>query len=301
MPFEPGVTGRGNPQLQSNEPRRLQLPEDFRFSVWGIGSQYETGGVPPYWLVEARRAEVSFAEHGPNTSRLRRSARVLKQAGRERNFEGAKTMSWKSQGLEPLRRNAEVTQNRAGTKDDGQVELRRVECILEEPLFKRILRRVFPDQRRQERLPEPPLVGYLGTACSSKPYGLGDISLAGFCLLTDERWMPGTEMPITLKRTNLPAESDVDCFTVQATVVRCDTNGVGFSIVLSEEGSMAAHGNPLRVRWVTHSEMERFLQRLKEQPSSTAQPSEGPIPATSIADSEARAGVPLKAAFESGR
>src|ERR1700757_2948637 len=160
--------------------------------------------------------------------------------------------------------NIAIAETGAGTKNDRQVELRRVECFLTESLFKRFLRRVFPDQRRQERQPVPPLVGYLGTACSSKPYELGDVSLTGFCLLTDERWIPGTEMPITLKRTNLPDESDLDYFTVQATVVRCGNNGVGFSIVLSEEGSMAAYGNPLRVRWVTHSDMERFLQRLKQ-------------------------------------
>lgn len=210
-------------------------------------------------------------------------------------------MSSNAQGTEPLTRNAAVVENGAGTKNDGQVELRRVECFLTESLFKRVLRRVFPDQRRQERQPVPPLVGYLGTASSSKPYELGDISLTGFCLLTDERWIPGTEMPITLKRTNLPAESDADYFTVQATVVRCDTNGVGFSIVLSEEGSMAAYGNPLRVKWITDVEMKRFLQRLKEQPGLPGLQVEEPIQASSTTSSQARAGSQLKAAFEGGR
>lgn len=210
-------------------------------------------------------------------------------------------MSSNVQGLEPKIRNAAVQENGAGTNNDEHVELRRVECFLTESLFKRILRRVFPDQRRQQRQPVPPLVGYLGTARASKPYDLGDISLTGFCLLTDERWIPGTEMPITLQRTNLPAENDFDCFTVQATVVRCGEDGVGFSIVLTEEDSMAAYGNPLRVKWVTRLEMEQFLKRLKEQPGSEQIQSAGQAPVESRATSPARKGAGLKAAFEGGR
>jgi hypothetical protein len=156
------------------------------------------------------------------------------------------------------------------TASNEKMELRRVECYLTESLLKRILRRIFPDERRQERQPAPPLVAYLGTACASKPYELGDISLTGFCLLTDERWMPGTEMPITLQAKNWPIESEGDSFTVQATVVRCGEGGVGFSIVLCEENSQAAYGNPLRVQWVSRAEMEGYLRRMKAQTDSPA-------------------------------
>jgi PilZ domain len=179
------------------------------------------------------------------------------------------------------------------------IELRRVECFLTESLFRRILRRMFPDQRKHERFPVPPLVGYLGTANSSEPYPLGDISMTGFCLLTDERWLPGTEMPITLHSKNLPAGNERDSFTVQATVVRCGQGGVAFSIVLSEENSQAAYGNPLRVQWVTRTEMESYLKRLKEQPGSEKPQIIKTIPKESAAGSGARAG--FKAAFESGR
>ena len=179
-----------------------------------------------------------------------------------------------------------------------KIELRRVECFLTESLFKRMLRRMFPDQRKHERLPVPPLVGYLGTANSSDPYPLGDISLTGFCLLTDERWIPGTEMPITLQSRNLPAENERESFTVQATVVRCGPDGVGFSIVLSEENSQAAYGNPLRVQWVTRIEMETYLKRLKEQSGSQTPKLEEGV-STSAPGSGVRAG--LKAAFEGSR
>src|SRR5579859_3380311 len=151
------------------------------------------------------------------------------------------------------------------TPSAERIELRRVACHLTESLFKRILRKVFPDQRMDDRHLQPPLVGYLGVARASKPYRVSDISLSGFCMLTDERWTAGTEMPVTLQRTSLPDESAPESFTVQATVVRCGEDGVGFSIVLSEDDSKAAYGNPLRVRWVSKPEMESFLDGLTER------------------------------------
>jgi PilZ domain len=208
-------------------------------------------------------------------------------------------MSSNVQRLETKTRNVAVAEDRAGARNDETIEFRRVECLLTEPLFKRLLRRVFPDRRKQERMPVPPLVGYLGTASSSKAYDLADISLTGFCLLTDERWIPGTEMPITLQKTNLPSEKNPDCFTVQATVVRCGQDSVGFSIVLCEEESLAAHGNPLRVKWITRAQMKRFLHSVKEQPRSAGV--EGPIPAQPSAGVPARGAGRFKAAFEAGR
>ena len=184
----------------------------------------------------------------------------------------------------------------AETAGDEEVELRRVACHLTESLFKRILRKIFPDQRKSERHLQPPLVGYLGMTHTSRPYDLGDISSSGFCLLTDERWTPGTEMPITLSRTSLPEGKAPESFTVQATVVRSGANGVGFSIVLCEDESQAAFGNPLRVRWITRREMEEFLNRLKEQPEG-----EGSAPEESKVSTAPGAHSGLKAAFEGGR
>lgn len=206
-------------------------------------------------------------------------------------------MSSNTQGLTKGIANGAVEAGGSGPRNNEKIELRRVECFLTERLLKRILKQIFPDQRKQERIPVPPLVGYLGTAFSSKPYELGDISLTGFCLLTDERWIPGTEMPVTLQRTNLPEENDLDCFTVQATVVRCGEAGVGFSIVLCEDDSQAAYGNSLRVKWVTTEEMKQFLQRIQQQPGAESAAVTKPADAAG----RARAGSSLKTAFEGGR
>jgi hypothetical protein len=133
-----------------------------------------------------------------------------------------------------------------------------------ESLFKRMLRFIFPDQRKQARFPEPPLVGYLGTMHGSRAFEVGDVSLGGFSLVTEERWEPGTEMPITLQRMNVAEGQQEDRFTVQATAVRCTGDGVAFSIVLFEEESNAVVDNPLPVCWASRQEMKLFLDRLKD-------------------------------------
>lgn len=132
-----------------------------------------------------------------------------------------------------------------------------------ESLFKRLLRKMFPDQRKQPRVPIPPLVGYLGTVRGSRPFEVGDISMSGFSLITDERWEPGTEMPVTLLRTNVQPDQHEDRFTIQATAVRSTEDGVAFSVLLSEEESKAVSDNPLQVQWASRNEMRLFLERLK--------------------------------------
>ncbi|HXS77866.1 MAG TPA: PilZ domain-containing protein [Terracidiphilus sp.] len=168
----------------------------------------------------------------------------------------------------------------------------RIENSRNEPLFKRILRKIFPDQRKHERIEVPPVVGYLGTMHGSRPFEVGDVSLGGFSLKTDERWEPGTEMPVTLQRSNGSSDHQEERFTVQATVVRWADGGVGFSVLLSEEQSVAAHGNPLQVRWASQDEMRMFLARLKNL--DEAIPAEGDRTASDRGDS-------LRAAFGHAR
>jgi hypothetical protein len=192
-----------------------------------------------------------------------------------------------------------VSQPQAGNSERS--ELRRLECHATDSLWKRVLSRIFPDQRKQERLPTPPLVGYLGTACASEPYDLKDISLTGFCMLTAERWLPGTEMPITLKPTNLLEQDDRVSFTVQATVVRWDADGVGFSILLSEEESNAAHGNPLRVKWITRPKMVQFLEKLKTRPGAELSDDRSQNPVKSAVSTHSGRRSRLNAAFVGGR
>ena len=163
---------------------------------------------------------------------------------------------------------------------------------IKEPLFKRILRMIFPDQRKQPRLPAPPLVGYLGTMRGSRPFEVGDVGLGGFSLVTAERWEPGTEMPITLERSDIGADEPEDRFTVQATAVRWTEDGVAFSIVLFEEESNAVSENPLQVSWASREDMKLFLNRMKS-------PQEMMAPAANRATSNTDE-TSMKAAFTAG-
>jgi len=98
-----------------------------------------------------------------------------------------------------------------------------------DPLMKRLIRWICPDQRVANRHSMPPLTAWLGMVRSSKEYKVGDVSVAGFYLLTDERWIPGTSFPVTLERTD--EESAGRTLTVHATVVRAGDDGVAFSLL----------------------------------------------------------------------
>ena len=167
-------------------------------------------------------------------------------------------------------------------------------------LFERILRKIFPDERKNERHPEPPLVGHLGMAHNSKPYKVADISVSGFSLLTGECWEPGTEMPITLRRTDPSEGNEPESFTVQATVVRSGARKVGFSIALAEGDSQAVCGNPLHVRWITRVEMQDFLSRMKEPLADQSKADQVKAVEETRVSTAVQGKPGLKAAFEGG-
>jgi hypothetical protein len=99
------------------------------------------------------------------------------------------------------------------------------------PLMKRLMRWLVPDQRVANRHTMPPVVAYLGMLRSSKLYKIGDISVAGFYMITDERWINGTGFPVTLERTDDAAQGST--LTVFSTVVRATEDGVAFTFLPS--------------------------------------------------------------------
>ena len=115
----------------------------------------------------------------------------------------------------------------------------RVTSILaKEPFVKRLARWLCPEQRAANRLVEPPLIAYLGTVRGSKVFRIGDLSVSGFYMITEERWIAGTSLPITLERTDPQGAGRI--LTVNATVARVGEDGVGFSFVpptIEEYGS----------------------------------------------------------------
>lgn len=102
-----------------------------------------------------------------------------------------------------------------------------------DPIMKRLMKWLVPDQRVANRHAMPPLTAYLGLVRSSKEFKVGDVSVAGFYMLTDERWIPGTGFPVTLERTDEAGEGHT--LTVYATVIRTGEDGVGFTFLKQKD------------------------------------------------------------------
>ena len=128
-----------------------------------------------------------------------------------------------------------------------------------DPLMKRLIRWICPDQRVANRHSMPPLIGYLGTVRGSKEYTIGDVSVAGFYMITEERWIPGTSFPITLERTD--AQGLGRSLTVHATVIREGDDGVGFTFLkpLPEETATSSDHPSTRVDL---TQLAQFLKGL---------------------------------------
>jgi hypothetical protein len=129
-----------------------------------------------------------------------------------------------------------------------------------EPLMKRLIRWICPDQRVANRHTMPPVNVWLGMIRSSKEYKVSDVSVAGFYMITEDRWIPGTSFPVTLERTDEAGMGR--SLTVQATVVRCGDDGVGFTFLQdpAEKGADGPTGDNSRV------DLTKLAQFLKGLP-----------------------------------
>ena len=140
-----------------------------------------------------------------------------------------------------------------------------------EPLMKRLFRWLVPDQRVANRHSMPPLIAYLGMVRSSKEYKVGDISVAGFYMITEERWIVGTGFPVTLERTD--AEGQGQSLTLYSTVARIGDDGVGFTFVqpVAEEDGESESRSSLRLDL---TKVAQFLKGLPLGQPDSADPLE---------------------------
>jgi hypothetical protein len=103
-----------------------------------------------------------------------------------------------------------------------------------EPLMKRLLRWIYPDQRIAARHSMPSLIAYPGVVRYSNECSVRDISVAGLYMITDDRWNIGTGFPITLERTDEAGMGQT--LTVKSTVVRSGEDGVAFTFIQQDVG-----------------------------------------------------------------
>ena len=105
----------------------------------------------------------------------------------------------------------------------------------------------------------PPLIAWLGMVRGSKEFKIGDVSVAGFYMITDERWIPGTSFPVTLERTDEAGMGR--SLTVQASVVRVGDDGVGFTFLQNPVEDAADGPNGANTR-VDLTKLAQFLNGL---------------------------------------
>jgi len=92
-----------------------------------------------------------------------------------------------------------------------------------------------PDRRIARRKRWPRLVAYDSTGGTLEVHGVKDMSATGLYLITEERWPLGTQVTMTLQRTDgLDADPRNNAIAVQLRVMRWGSDGVGLSFVQSE-------------------------------------------------------------------
>ncbi len=137
----------------------------------------------------------------------------------------------------------------------------------------RFLRWLFPkpassDRRRGERLPEPGLVAYYWTGGSPNSYPLGNVSSSGLYLVTDERWLPGTRIVMTLQRDNPGEAKGDDVCKVESKVVRWGEDGVGCEFVESGFFDLNS-GEVIEGQRFDRNAFEQFLLRVRGASAGT--------------------------------
>ncbi len=102
--------------------------------------------------------------------------------------------------------------------------------------FKRWLNPVDPvasDRRRAYRRFVPGMVAHYYSGGAPKPHDVADISMTGFYLLTEDRWMPDTMIQMTLQKPCARGERK-QSITVLSKIVRRGSDGVAAEFVMAE-------------------------------------------------------------------
>jgi hypothetical protein len=114
------------------------------------------------------------------------------------------------------------------------LDMQFVKWLYPEIAFRRPDRKAPPrDRRLAGRLPKPGLVAYYFTGGPPRARDIGNISVTGFYMQTEERWMPGTIIRMTLQLADPRGDEPLDSLTVHSRVVRWGSDGEAFEFVLA--------------------------------------------------------------------
>jgi hypothetical protein len=77
------------------------------------------------------------------------------------------------------------------------------------------------------------MVAHYFTGGAPKPKNVADISMSGMYLLTDDRWMPGTMIQMTLQKPCASGEKK-QSINVLSRIVRRGSDGVAIEFIMPE-------------------------------------------------------------------
>ena len=92
-----------------------------------------------------------------------------------------------------------------------------------------------PETKRAERRPAHGFVAHYRVGRSARQDDIKNISATGLFLLTEERWVPGTVVSLTLQMQSPLEEISERRIIVQAKTILWGEDGVGFSFVLPDD------------------------------------------------------------------
>jgi hypothetical protein len=119
-----------------------------------------------------------------------------------------------------------------------------------------------PHRERAERRPVPELSAYHWSGAGLKQEGVKNISSTGVYLLTQERWLPGESISLTLQRKGPPETISDRRITLRTVAVRWGEDGVALSFLLPNDLDVRLWDSPLKCA-SEHTEPEDILREFR--------------------------------------
>ena len=94
---------------------------------------------------------------------------------------------------------------------------------------------LIPHRKRADRRPVPDFCAYYSDGTTRRSCNIKNVSSTGVYLYTEERWLPGTHVHLTIQRQGPFEEDSKRRVTFKSRVVRWGEDGVGLSFVLPED------------------------------------------------------------------
>ena len=135
------------------------------------------------------------------------------------------------------------------------------------PLKSLNLEKATAERRRAERHPSPELAAFYWNGDKPRAHDIRDISFTGLYLKTEQQWLPGAMVLLTLQRKDLPESIPDQWIAVHAEVIRQGKDGIALSFIVSDFRDFLIRECDLE-NGANRKELRRFLSRLFEDSKS---------------------------------